>query len=225
LNGVGATPDQSGRWIDVGVDGLNGTVGLSSWSTKSRQYLMLRAVVTDNAGNELVTIPNAVQILPGLDLYWNATETNVDRLVVRPGDTNGDIVITSMLEANKDYGGAVTVYLQAAPADRSADVDWTTMQTVVVEGGNLSDDCFCELITWDYVVPNTGQWDLRLVIDPNNNVDERDESNNNHHMMVTGASVTGIGVVTSFAPGIIALLITGFAIAWYQRKGVTPPPN
>ena len=225
LNGVGATPDQSGRWIDVGVNGLNGTVGLSSWATKSRQYLMLRAVVTDNAGNELVTIPNAVQILPGLDLYWNATETNVDRLVVRPGDTNGDIVITSMLEANKDFRGAVTVYLQAAPADRNADVDWTTMQTVVVEGGNLSNDCFCELIIWDYVVPNTGQWDLRLVIDPNNNVDERDESNNNHHMMVTGASVTGIGVVTSFAPGIIALLLTGFAIAWYQRKSVTPPPN
>ena len=225
LNGVGATPDQSGRWIDVGVTGLNGTVGLSSWSTKSRQYLMLRAIVTDNAGNELVTIPNAIQILPGLDLYWNATETNVDRLVVRPGDTNGDIVITSMLESNQDYRGAVTVFLQAAPADRSADVDWTTMQTVVVEGGNLSDECFCEMIIWDYVVPNTGQWDLRLVIDPNNNIDERDESNNNHHTMVTGASVTGIGVVTSFAPGIIALLLTGFAIAWYQRKSVTPPPN
>ena len=225
LNGVGATPDQSGRWIDVGVTGLNGTVGLSSWSTKSRQYLMLRAIVTDNAGNELVTIPNAVQILPGLDLYWNATETNVDRLVVRPGDTNGDIVITSMLESNQDYRGAVTVYLQAAPADRSADVDWTTMQTVVVEGGDLSDECFCELIIWDYVVPNTGQWDLRLVIDPNNNIDERDESNNNHHTMVTGATVTGIGVVTSFAPGIIALLLTGFAIAWYQRRSVTPPPN
>ena len=28
--------------------------------------------------------------------------------------------------------------LQAAPADRDAGVDWTTMQTVVIEGGNLS---------------------------------------------------------------------------------------
>ena len=99
------------------------------------------------------------------------------------------------------------------------------MQTVVVESGNLSDECNCEEIIWDYVVPNTGQWDLRLVIDPNNNVDEKDESNNNHHMMVTGASVTGIGVVTSFAPGIIALLVVGFAIAWYQRRNVTPPPS
>ena len=225
LNGVGATPDQSGRWIDVGVDGLNGSIGLSSWATKSRQYLMLRAVVTDEAGNQLITIPSAFQILPGLDLSWNATETNIDRLVVRPGDTNGGVVITSLLEANQDHTGPVTVYLQAAPADRNADVSWTTLQTVVVESGNLTDECKCEEIIWDYVVPNTGQWDLRLVIDPNNNVDERDESNNNHHMMVTGASVTGVGVVTSFAPGIIALLAVGFAIAWYQRRNVTPPPS
>jgi hypothetical protein len=225
LNGVGATPDQSGRWIDLGVTGLEGTMGLSSWATKSRQYLMVRAIVTDEAGNELVTIPSAFQILPGLDLSWNASETGVDRLVARPGDTNGQIEITSLLEANQAYGGAVTVYLQSAPADRSADVDWTTMQTVVIEGGNLSDECNCELIVWDYVVPNTGQWDLRLVVDPNNAIDERDESNNNHYMMVTGASVSGVGVVTSFAPGIIALLLTGFAIAWYQKRRITPPPN
>ena len=149
----------------------------------------------------------------------------MDRLVARPGDTNGKIEITSLLEANQAYGGAVTVYLQAAPADRSADVDWTTMQTVLVEGGNLSDECTCELIVWDYVVPNTGQWDLRLVVDPNNAIDERVESNNNHYMMVTGASVSGVGVVTSFAPGIIALLLTGFAISWYQKRRITPPPN
>jgi hypothetical protein len=225
LNGVGATPDQSGRWIDLGVTGLDGTMGLSSWATKSRQYLMVRAIVTDEAGNELVTIPSAFQILPGLDLSWNASETGVDRLVARPGDTNGQIEITSLLEANQAYGGAVTVYLQAAPADRSADVDWTTMQTVLIEGGNLSDECNCELIIWNYVVPNTGQWDLRLVVDPNNAVDERDESNNNHYMMVTGASVSGVGVVTSFAPGIIALLLTGLVIAWYQKRRITPPPN
>ena len=225
LNGVGATPDQSGRWIDLGVTGLEGTMGLSSWATKSRQYLMVRAIVTDEAGNELITIPSAFQILPGLDLSWNASETGVDRLVARPGDTNGQIEITSLLEANQAYGGAVTVYLQAAPADRSADVDWTTMQTVVIEGGNLSDECTCELIVWNYVVPNTGQWDLRLVVDPSNAIDERDESNNNHYMMVTGASVSGVGVVTSFAPGIIALLLTGFAIAWYQKRRITPPPN
>ena len=225
LNGVGATPDQSGRWIDLGVSGLEGTMGLASWATKSRQYLMLRAIVTDNAGNELVTIPNSVQILPGLDLSWNSTETGVDRLVARPGDSNGQIELTSLLEANQAYGGAVTVHLQAAPADRDSTIDWTTMQTVVVEGGNLSNECNCEYIIWDYVVPNTGQWDLRLVIDPSNAIDEKDESNNYHYSMVTGASISGVGVVPSFAPGIIALLLTGFAVAWYQKRRITPPPN
>ena len=225
LNGVGATPDQSGRWIDLGASGLDGSMGLASWATKSRQYLMVRAIVNDNAGNELVSIPSAFQILPGLDLSWNTTETGVDRLVARPGDTNGQIEITSLIEANQAYGGAVTVYLQSAPADRNSGVDWSTMQTVIIEGGNLSDECRCESIVWNYVVPNTGQWDLRLVIDPSNGIDERDETNNHHYMMVTGASVTGVGVVPSFAPSIIALLVAGFAIAWYQKRRITPPPN
>lgn len=225
LNGVGATPDQSGRWIDLGASGLDGSMGLASWATKSRQYLMVRAIVNDNAGNELVSIPSAFQILPGLDLSWNTTETGVDRLVARPGDTNGQIEITSLIEANQAYGGAVTVYLQSAPADRDSGVDWSTMQTVIIEGGNLSDECRCESIVWNYVVPNTGQWDLRLVIDPSNGIDERDETNNHHYMMVTGASVSGVGVVPSFAPSIIALLVAGFAIAWYQRRRITPPPN
>lgn len=225
LNGVGATPDQSGRWIDLGASGLDGSMGLASWATKSRQYLMVRAIVNDNAGNELVSIPSAFQILPGLDLSWNTTETGVDRLVARPGDTNGQIEITSLIEANQAYGGAVTVYLQSAPADRDSGVDWNTMQTVIIEGGNLSDECRCESIVWNYVVPNTGQWDLRLVIDPSNGIDERDEMNNHHYMMVTGASVTGVGVVPSFAPSIIALLVAGFAIAWYQKRRITPPPN
>ena len=225
LNGVGAIPDQSGRWIDLGVNGLDGSMGLASWATKSRQYLMVRAIVTDNAGNELVSIPSAFQILPGLDLSWNTTETGVDRLVARPGDTNGQVEITGLLEANQAYGGAVTVYLQSAPADRDSGIDWTTMQTIVIEGGNLSDDCRCETIMLNYVVPNTGQWDLRLVIDPSNGIDERDETNNYHYMMVTGASVSGVGVVPSFTPGIISLLAVGFAIAWYQRRRITPPPN
>ena len=225
LNGVGATPDQSGRWIDLGASGLDGSMGLASWATKSRQYLMVRAIVNDNAGNELVSIPSAFQILPGLDLSWNTTETGVDRLVARPGDTNGQIEITSLIEANQAYGGAVTVYLQSAPADRDSGVDWSTMQTVIIEGGNLSDECRCESIVWNYVVPNTGQWDLRLVIDPSNGIDERDETNNHHYMMVTGASVSGVGVVPSFAPSIIALLVAGLAIAWYQKRRITPPPN
>ncbi len=225
LNGVGAVPDQSGRWIDYGDSGLEASIVLASWISKSRQYLMLRAVVTDNAGNELTTIPASYQILPGKDLWWNSSQTNLDRLVVRPGDTNGKVVITSMLEANEDWTNDVTVILQAAPADRTEDVEWTTMKTQTILAIDIQDECKCEQVVWNYTVPNTGQWDLRLVIDPNNILDERDEANNNYHLVVTGASVSGIGVVSSFAPSIYALLIVGFAVAFYQKRKATLPPN
>ena len=54
-NGVGETPDLSGRWLTMGVNGLSGQVGLSSWATKSRQHLMFRAVLVDEAGNSFTT--------------------------------------------------------------------------------------------------------------------------------------------------------------------------
>ena len=225
LNGVGSIPDQSGRWIDYGDSGLEASIVLASWISKSRQYLMLRAVVTDNAGNELTTIPASYQILPGKDLWWNSSQTNLDRLVVRPGDTNGKVVITSMLEANEDWTSDVTVILQAAPADRTEDVEWTTMKTQTILAIDIQDECKCEQVVWNYTVPNTGQWDIRLVIDPNNILDERDEANNNYHLVVTGASVSGIGVVSSFAPSIYALLVVGFTVAIYQKKKATLPPN
>ena len=70
-NGVGETPDLSGRWLTMGVNGLSGQVGLSSWATKSRQHLMLRAILVDEAGNSFTTQASSYQILPGLDLFWN----------------------------------------------------------------------------------------------------------------------------------------------------------
>ena len=223
LNGVGNTPDQSGRWIDIGTTGLSGTMGLSSWATKSQQYLMLRAVIVDNASNEITTIPRSFQILPGLDLSWNATQTNIDRLVVRPGDNNGNVTITSLLESNQAYLGSVTIQLEAAPADRTADVDWIVMETRVLEIGSLSD--LQEELIWNYTVPNTGQWDIRLTIDSTESIDERDEGNNQFHLVVTGATISGIGTVSSFAPSIIALLGVGFVITWYQRRKLTLPPK
>ena len=128
-NGVGQTPDLSGNWQQMSTPGLTGTIGLASWATKSRQYLMFRAVVVDNAGNEYISNPSSYQILPGLDLYWNSTETNLDRLIVRPGETDGNITITSLLESNQNYGGSVNVRLESAPADRSSTVSWTVMES------------------------------------------------------------------------------------------------
>ena len=62
---------------------------------------MLRATVVDEAGNSETTEPRAFQVMPGLDLYWNVTETDVNKLVVRPGDTFGNITISGEIRSNK----------------------------------------------------------------------------------------------------------------------------
>ena len=215
-NGVGQTPDLSGRWITLGTNGLDGIVGLENWATKSRQHLMLQAVVVDVAGNSVTTAPASYQILPGLDLYWNATETNLDRLVVRPGENFGNVTITSVLESNQDYGGSVIVRLESAPADRTSTVQWTVMESRTLATGSLSDST--ETMIWNYTVPNSGQYDLRLVIDYADGIDEYDEGNNYNHMVVTGAAITSAGIVPSFAPSIIALLFAGIVISHLQRR-------
>jgi len=215
-NGVGQTPDLSGRWITLGTSGLDGIVGLANWATKSRQHLMLQAVVVDVAGNSVTTAPASYQILPGLDLYWNATETNLDRLVVRPGENFGNVTITSVLESNQDYGGSVIVRLESAPADRTSTVQWTVMESRTLATGSLSDST--ETMIWNYTVPNSGQYDLRLVIDYADGIDEYDEGNNYNHMVVTGAAITSAGIVPSFAPSIIALLFAGIVISHLQRR-------
>ena len=215
-NGVGQTPDISNNWMRLGTSGLSGSVGLASWATKSRQYLMFQSVVIDNAGNQYTSSPSSFQILPGLDLYWNASQTNLDRLIVRPGGTDGNIIITSMIESNQAYGGSVIVRLESAPADRTSAVSWTVMESRTLNSGTLSDTQ--EVLTWNYTVPRTGQYDLRLVIDDYNVIDEYDEGNNYNHMVVTGAAIGSPGLVPSFAPSIVLLIVAGFAITLLQRQ-------
>ena len=215
-NGVGETPDLSGRWLTLGVNGLSGQVGLASWATKSRQHLMFRAVLVDEAGNSFTTQSSSFQILPGLDLYWNVSETNVDRIVVRPGEQTGNVTITSVLESNEDYGGSVIVRLETAPADRSSTVDWTVMETRNLPAGTLSNSS--ETIVWQYTVPRAGQFDLRLVIDFANVIDEYDEGNNNNYLYVTGASLDAPGLVPSFAPSMLLIVLVGFALALLQQR-------
>lgn len=215
-NGVGETPDLSGRWLTLGVNGLSGQVGLASWATKSRQHLMFRAILVDEAGNSFTTQATSFQILPGLDLYWNVSQTNVDRLVVRPGEQTGNITVTSVLESNEDYGGSVIVRLETAPADRSSTVDWTVMETRNLPAGTLSNSS--ETIVWQYTVPRAGQFDLRLVIDFANVIDEYDEGNNNNYLYVTGASLDAPGLVPSFAPSLLLIVLVGFALALLQQR-------
>ena len=216
LNGVGMTPDLSGQWLEVPGSGLDRDLALANWATKSRQYLMLRATVVDEAGNSETTEPRAFQVMPGLDLYWNVTETDVNKLVVRPGDTFGNITISGEIRSNKAYPGSVAVILEAAPADRNAATEWTVMQAQTLLAGSLGTGV--AYLTWNYTVPNTGQYDLRVRIDPSNLIDENSEINNDHYMVLTGADVSSPGLVPSFAPTMIALLCAGFVVAWLQQR-------
>ncbi len=215
-NGVGQTPDLSGQWLELPGSGLDRGLAMANWATKSRQYLMLRATIADEAGNTETTEPQAFQVMPGLDLSWNTTATDVDRLVVRPGETFGNVAIKGELRSNQMYAGAVVVSLEAAPADRSATTQWTVMNVQTLPAGSLGDGV--EIIEWSYTVPNSGQYDLRVRIDPTNVIDENSEINNDHYMVVTGADVSSPGLVPSFAPTLSALIFVGFVVALLQQR-------
>lgn len=215
-NGVGQTPDLSGQWLELPGSGLDRGLAMANWATKSRQYLMLRATISDEAGNTETTEAQAFQVVPGLDLFWNTTATDVDRLVVRPGETFGNVAITGELRSNQVYAGAVVVSLEAAPADRSATTQWTVMNVQTLPAGSLGDGV--EIIEWSYTVPNSGQYDLRVRIDPTNVIDENSEINNDHYMVVTGADVSSPGLVPSFAPTLSALIFVGFVVALLQQR-------
>ncbi len=215
-NGFGQTPDLSGSWQASMGSGLDSVVAQSSWATKSRQYLMLRATVTDIAGNSFQTNPVFYQILPSLDFEWNLTETNVDRLIVKPGDSTGNITVTGLLEVNENYGGTITLRLESAPADRDAQVAWTVIESRTLDAGLMTDRE--ELLIWNYTVPSKGQFDLRLVIDPNNVIDEYNENNNQNYMVVTGASVSSVINAPSFNPSIGAIIVCAFVISLLQRN-------
>tara|TARA_B100001109_G_scaffold15840_1_gene11521 strand:- start:2514 stop:4316 length:1803 start_codon:yes stop_codon:yes gene_type:complete len=215
-NGVGLTPDLSGQWLELPGSGLDRGLAMANWATKSRQYLMLRATIADEAGNSETTEPQAFQVMPGLDLFWNTTATDVDRLVVRPGETFGNVTITGELNSNQNYAGAVVVSLEAAPADRSATTQWTVMNVQTLPAGSLGDGV--ETVEWSYTVPNSGQYDLRVRIDPTNVIDENSEINNDHYMVVTGADVSSPGLVPSFAPTLTALICVGFLVALLQQR-------
>tara|TARA_B100000614_G_scaffold172687_1_gene153859 strand:- start:2819 stop:4621 length:1803 start_codon:yes stop_codon:yes gene_type:complete len=215
-NGVGLTPDLSGQWLELPGSGLDRGLAMANWATKSRQYLMLRATIADEAGNSETTEPQAFQVMPGLDLFWNTTATDVDRLVVRPGETFGNVTITGELNSNQNYAGAVVVSMEAAPADRSATTQWTVMNVQTLPAGSLGDGV--ETVEWSYTVPNSGQYDLRVRIDPTNVIDENREINNDHYMVVTGADVSSPGLVPSFAPTLTALICVGFLVALLQQR-------
>ena len=178
---------------------------------------MLRATVVDNASNSILTENAGFQVLPGLDITWNSSAMNIDRIMVRPGTSDvSTVMLTSQIITNEAYGGSLTIRLEAAPADRTAEVSWTTVETRILLAGDLSDSE--EFVYWNHTIEAAGQWDLRLVIDPNDLIDEKDEGDNAHYFVVTGVNTNFLDVVSGFMPTLGWLMVAGFAVAWLSRK-------
>ena len=215
LDGTGSNPDDGNGWTSlsttIGDDSQTFSALLSGiiWDLKENQFLMLRATMTDNAGNEKITDPTFVTILPGVDLSWDFTQ--LDRLIVRTG--SGQVfTLSSSIISNEPLSDSFEAILQIAPADRDSDVEWTTISTETIPIGSMTD--LVHEIDWTFSLTSGGQWDVRVLIDSGEIIDERDESNNDRYLIVSGADGEQVvGIVPSFAPSLISLLITGLFIS------------
>ena len=214
-NGVGSIPDITGRWITLGNNaGLNTTLDLASWATKSGQYLLLRATVVDGAGNAIVTPAASFQVLPGLDMMWNATNTTIDRLIVRPGQATGGC--KSSQPSTRTKGTTAPSSSVWRPLRPTALLRWTgrswNREPSPQEASNGTHS-----MTWNLTVTLQGQLDIRVVIDPSDTIDEYNEGNNAIHFVVTGATISP-GLVPSFAPSIGLLLLAGLLCGVLARR-------
>jgi hypothetical protein len=217
-DGTGSVPDLTGAWVDVS-QGLS--VSLSSaidWSTKEGQYLSLRAVLYDNASNTANTVTQHFLVLPSLDLAWQSA--SLDRLVVRAGGT-GIVNVTSVLVSNEPYSGSVSIRLQTAPADRNSDANWTTLETRTLSPGDLTDST--ETLLFSVTILNQGEYDIRLVIDPDDAISERDEGNNDAYMVAQGSSQRLVGSVSSFAPTLFVVIVAGAWVGWLLSRSRDVP--
>ncbi|RUA05972.1 MAG: hypothetical protein DSY88_00210 [Candidatus Poseidoniales archaeon] len=213
-NGIGDQPDVTNAWIQFGT-GLTASLPSSIvWSTKQGQYLSLRAVLKDNASNSAISPVQHFIVLPSLDLSWESA--SVDRLVVRAG-SSGVVNITSVLISNEPWTGSPSVSLQTAPADRDSTVNWTTMETRTLSSGSLVD--LKETLIWSVTILTAGELDIRIVIDSDDAIAEKDEGNNEVYVVAQGAEPGMVGVVPGFMPDMLTVILAGlFVSIWMSRK-------
>ena len=215
LDGNGLNPDDGNGWTSLTTtiedDSQTFSALLSGiiWDLKENQFFMLKATITDNAGNQKITDPMFVRILPGVDLSWDFTQ--LDRLIVRTG--SGQVfTLSSSIISNEPFSDSFEAVLQIAPADRDSNVEWTTISTETIPIGSMTD--LVHDIDWTFSLTSGGQWDVRVLIDSGEIIDERDESNNDRYLIVSGADGEQVvGIVPSFTPSLISLIITGLFIS------------
>lgn len=212
-DGSGSNPDITSTWLDIGT-GTSGTISSSiDWSTRAGQYLSLRAVLNDVAGNTITTQPSHFQILPGLD--FEISEPSLNRLIVRAGQ-NDPVHIEAELTTSQAYVGSVIVEIQSAPANRDSMTQWTTLQTITTDTGDLIDKEY--QISSNISLISSGEYDLRIVVDPANNIPENDEGNNEVFLLISAADPTVVSTVAGFAPDVLLILLAGLFASYLLRR-------
>jgi hypothetical protein len=207
-NGAGITPDISSDWLSVGSGTSNYLSSAIDWSTRAGQYLSLRATLVDNAGNTVTTPASHFLILPGLD--FSISEASLDRLVVRAGSTD-PVLLEATIETNEFYSGSVLVRIESAPASRDSLTQWTTLHSMIIPTNSFIDQQ--ESISVNITLLSPGEFDLRVIIDPDDSISERDEGNNEEFLLIGAADPKVVGSVSGFVPDLILLLIAGLFVS------------
>jgi len=213
-NGAGNTPDISSDWLSVGSGTSSQLSAAIDWSTRAGQYLSLRATLVDDAGNTVTTPASHFLILPGLD--FSISDASLDRLVVRAGSQD-PVLLEATIETNEFYAGSVVVRIESAPASRDSLTQWTPLNSMVIPVNSFIDQQ--ENIAVNITLLTAGEFDLRVVVDPDDSISERDEGNNEAFLLIGAADPEVVGSVSGFAPDIVLLLLAGlFASRVVNRR-------
>ena len=213
-NGAGSTPDISSDWLSVGSGTSNSLSAAIDWSTRAGQFLSLRGTLVDTAGNTITTPASHFLILPGLD--FSISDASLDRLIVRAGSED-TVQLEANIETNEVYAGSVIVRIESAPASRDSMTEWTTLNSVAINTGSLFDQQ--ERIFVNITLLTAGEFDIRVIVDPDNSISERDEGNNEAFLLIGAADPEVIGSVSGFAPDLVLLLLAGlFASRVLKRR-------
>ena len=202
-DGMGSIPDITNQWLSLG-NGMSANLPSGiDWSTKQGDWLGVSAIMVDESGNQALSPPTYVRIVPGIDFHLE--NVGVDRLIVA-ANTGDKINVTGTIVANQAYTGSLIVRLEMAPSDRTMDTNWTVLETRTLAAGSLYDGQEI-LDPFEVRILSSGEYDLKLIIDPDEIVPEKDEGNNEEFLVVSGARPSSIGAVSSFMPALFLVII------------------
>jgi hypothetical protein len=213
-NGAGSTPDISSDWLSVGSGTSNSLSAAIDWTTRAGQFLSLRTTLVDSAGNTVTTPASHFLILPGLD--FSISDASLDRLIVRAGSQDS-VQLEAHIDTNEVYSGSVIVRVESAPASRDSMTEWTTLNSIAISTGSLIDQQ--EVVVVNITLLTAGEFDIRVIVDPDNSISERDEGNNEAFLLIGAANPEVVGSVSGFAPDLVLLLLAGlFASRVLNRR-------